>query len=1246
MNSTLMGIAIAIAVALTVALVAPFLIDWSAYRGYVESRVGDILGRQVRIAGEMDLRLLPQPVLRARQVVAGDGETADITIEQLDLAMSLTPLLSGEIAITEASIRNPFIHLSIDDSGRLTLGDGGRFPVNPDDVSLDSVELTGGVIVVDDARSGRETRFEQVGLTGSAASLLGPFRATGTAMLDGVVHTVSLQSGRITPEHSLRVKLGVIPADRPVTFHSDGLLSIEDGAPVFTGQIRLERFSVEAGQRQKGGVWRIDADVRATAGSVEAAKARLGFGDPESGIALEGEGRMVLGEDARLVAHLSARQIDLDRHLGDGDAGIASLAARLSERIAGMNVPFPLEAELDVGAVVAGHVLFEDLSAAFSGEGTAWRIDRLRVDGPGDARLALTGNVDIGGPALSFEGHAAVQARNGAAAMLALAGRGDIPGIGRLEGPVTAEAAVTLSPDRLAVSGLDVAHGGTRIGGDLQLARSEQGRRRLTLDIEAERLHAEGLGALFARLAGGDAGLDIEARLNAASVVSGQADIGALSIDTRYDGRRFALDRFSLSGAEGTRIEGGGALEMIEGRPAGGISVDVEAGTLGGLAALAEAFGRPEAAAALLRGEGLTPLKLAFRLDGARAEGGAELAVSASGTAAGGPVRLEGRLAGEVSAWRAADVALTLEAQNGDAAALLALAGIDMTLPEAAAGQLSLRLAGKPATGLDTSGRFEGAGLALDFSGRTIIGEKDVVLDGVDIAASADDPVLAAAGLGIPAPGGAGAGPARLAGTLGGSLRQLSLQRIEGDWQGNGFIGYLDLDRRGERPALRGQLRIGEGELGTIGALLFGEGAFSGGRPWPQTVIPSSLVLPFDLDLDLSARGLLLPGGFRVVDAGFSLAADGRGARLKDLRGTVNGGNLAGALSLMPGADGAVLEASLRLDGARLEEASWRRQGRPVASGGTDLTLVAGGGGRTLAGIVANLAGSGSFAIRQGRFNGLNPAAFDAVVVAADAGLPLDEARIREVFAAHLASGSLDFSDIEGAFSIAGGVVRAERVTIDAGAADSFLTGRIDLNDLSVDATVAISTASKADADGGRQREAALVFSGPLDAPQRHIDVAAFMGYLTVREFEREVDRLESLQADINEQQFFSRQLLRQGEERRRREREAAEAARRAAEEARREQAREAEARKAEEARRAAAEKAQQEQAPPAGNPVPSELEKAIQDALREPPSAGAPISILPPAGPASPPRSDSIERAPLGEPLRLAPPSPGAGGR
>ena len=750
MNQTLTGIAIAVVVAIVIALVAPFLIDWSSYRGSVESRAADILGRQVRIEGDMELRLLPQPVLRARNVVAGDGETPDITIEQLDMTMSLTPLLSGEISVSEATISQPVIHLSVDDAGRLTLGGGGDFPVDPENVSLDHVEVRGGLVLMDDARSGTVTRFENVNLTGSAVSLLGPLKLEGSAVHDGVVNSFSLQTGRVTPDSALRVKLGVIPANRPVAFDSDGVLTIEEGAPVFNGRIRLEGLDLNDARQLKGPVWRIDADVRGTGGSVEAKKATLTVGDPDSGPALEGDGMLTLGGDPRLTVNLSTRQVDLDRHLGGGDqTSIPVLLGKLAEVVAAIDVPVPVEATLDIGGIVAGGVLFENLKADVASADGGWRIGGLRVDGPGGARLALSGKLDLAGTAPAFEGRGVINARNGTASMLALAGRGDIPGLGRPDGPVSGEADISLSTDRLYLNGMSLRYDDTNLTGDLAYVHTDGERKRLTLDVDADRLDADGLGALLSQVAGGAGGLDVEARLKIASLLSGSTDIGAVSLDTSFDGRQFTLNELKVAGANGTRIDGKGALQGLDDQPSGDIAVDVEAGSIGAVAALVEAFGRPDVALALRqRGEGLAPLKLAFALKGAHAGAGTAVTLSASGRAGGGPLDLKLGFEGDFSSWRTGRAELTLDAENPDGSALLALTGIQMTMPGDAAGSLSLKLSGTPSTGLDTTALFTGAGLRFDLAGKSIVGDTGIVLDGVRLVATADDPVLAAAGFG------------------------------------------------------------------------------------------------------------------------------------------------------------------------------------------------------------------------------------------------------------------------------------------------------------------------------------------------------------------------------------------------------------------------------------------------------------------------------------------------------------------
>src|SRR6201997_1470749 len=70
-QTTLLGLAIAFIVALVAALIGPYFIDWNQFRPQFEAEATRVLGTPVRVAGELDARLLPTPSLRLRKVVVG-----------------------------------------------------------------------------------------------------------------------------------------------------------------------------------------------------------------------------------------------------------------------------------------------------------------------------------------------------------------------------------------------------------------------------------------------------------------------------------------------------------------------------------------------------------------------------------------------------------------------------------------------------------------------------------------------------------------------------------------------------------------------------------------------------------------------------------------------------------------------------------------------------------------------------------------------------------------------------------------------------------------------------------------------------------------------------------------------------------------------------------------------------------------------------------------------------------------------
>jgi hypothetical protein len=106
----------------------------------------------------------------------------------------------------------------------------------------------------------------------------------------------------------------------------------------------------------------------------------------------------------------------------------------------------------------------------------------------------------------------------------------------------------------------------------------------------------------------------------------------------------------------------------------------------------------------------------------------------------------------------------------------------------------------------------------------------------------------------------------------------------------------------------------------------------------------------------------------------------------------------------------------------------------------------------------------------------------------------------------------------------------------------------------------------------GVQPEVGLVFRGALASPERIVDVAPLAGYLSIRAFEREVERVETLQADIMEKERMRRLLKVYGQQARARDAAAGEAAKKRALE--RQRAEEEARRKAEEEKQRAEEEA------------------------------------------------------------------------
>ena len=76
MQTTLLGLAIAIILALIAALVGPYFVTWSEHRAFFETEASRLIGLQVRVNGPINLSILPFPSVKLAGIEIGPAGEA------------------------------------------------------------------------------------------------------------------------------------------------------------------------------------------------------------------------------------------------------------------------------------------------------------------------------------------------------------------------------------------------------------------------------------------------------------------------------------------------------------------------------------------------------------------------------------------------------------------------------------------------------------------------------------------------------------------------------------------------------------------------------------------------------------------------------------------------------------------------------------------------------------------------------------------------------------------------------------------------------------------------------------------------------------------------------------------------------------------------------------------------------------------------------------------------------------------
>ncbi|WP_031335475.1 AsmA family protein, partial [Rhodopseudomonas sp. B29] len=236
MQTTLLGLAIALILALLAALVGPFLIDWNQFRTPFETEASRLLGAPVRVAGALDARLLPTPSLRLRDVtVGGANDPGRVQAQRLDVEFSLGSLMRGEWRADELTINGVSLDLGLDSKGQLDWPASGLSSLAA--LTVDRLNLTGR-IALHDAASRSTLELSDIAFAGELKAQPLALRGDGNFRLDGSRYPFRLSTSR-SADGNARLRLSFDSAERGISADIDGLVTLDRRSPRFDGAVTL-----------------------------------------------------------------------------------------------------------------------------------------------------------------------------------------------------------------------------------------------------------------------------------------------------------------------------------------------------------------------------------------------------------------------------------------------------------------------------------------------------------------------------------------------------------------------------------------------------------------------------------------------------------------------------------------------------------------------------------------------------------------------------------------------------------------------------------------------------------------------------------------------------------------------------------------------------------------------------------------------------------------------------------------------
>lgn len=1103
MQTTLLGLAIAFIIALLAALIGPYFIDWNQFRPQFEAEAGRIIGVPVRVAGELDARLLPAPTLRLRSVTfGGNNDLGRLRADKLDVEFSLSSLMRGEWRATELSVNGMAVDLGLDARGRVDLPSTASGTFNLASLAIERVNLTGR-IALHDAASRSTLELSDIAFSGDVRSLAGSVRGDGSFTAKGTRYPFRVSSGPSADGSATRLHLNIDPGERPILADLEGVLAFDNRLPKFDGALTLALPAKKAGEAGPT-PWKLTTKLKADPAGARFEQIDASFGAEENVLKLGGVGDLKFGASPLLRAVLSARQVDADKLTGKDDADPQRVLPALRAGLAAIpQAPVPAQIEFNSDQIMLGGRPLQNITAELQTDGRSWTFQRLELRAPGMTQLSLNGATP---GADSFSGRLSVESSDPDTLVAWLQGRSEINR--RSTRPLRLAGDVTIAANHLAIDKLKAEIEGGAVDGRIAFVQTGASKgSRIDADIKADRLDLDAAASFVRALAGPQGEWPEEAKLSldVGRAISAGQELRPFTAKLGYGPAALSLEQLRFGQAGGVTTEASGSFDRT--KATGKLALKSSANSLRELTALLEPFAPSVRARldALPPLPGATRLKLDLSLDKNaehpdRSNARAVLDLDApqlkafATLAAQPPVAAIGGI--EIDKLRNSDFTLESKVSTPQSGALLALFGLDrMVAAGEGASQFEGKLSGAWRRPLQLNAKLSGGGLDADAQGSVELwepkGSVNLRVRGANLA-----PLFGTS------PADKSMQSVNLSSRVGLSGNRLTFGDLDGSAAGSHLRGHLAVTLDQDR-SVDGEIGLDALDLMPALAIAIGAAGHDSGEP-----LSAGLLGGWRGRIGFQALHGTLPGGIELRPVGGTIRSDGQSLALDALKGGLSGGEMSASLDARNGANGLTLNA--RIDLTNVDATALRYRDLALPKGRASVQMALTSQGRSVAALTGALAGNGTVTLDSAEIAGLNPRAFEIAIRASDGGQVSDDNRLRQLVEPALSAAPIRVASAQIPFTIRDGRLRVGATPLEAKNARAIVSGGYDIPADQADIRASLTPIMTG--LSGAPPEIQLFAAGPPDKLNRTVDLAPLSSWLAVRTIDRETRRLDAIE--------------------------------------------------------------------------------------------------------------------------------------